>query len=261
MVYEMDNDINLMWGLENYGTLLTKNTGKEIVPVPSITASSLSFKDSLWISIDDIVKDATLEITLNGRKHVKGSKILLKQSTVVTAKAKIGEEFSQAVTAKFYKIDPNVAIKVKPSYAPQYAAGGDYALIDKRVGGDNFRTGTYQGYQGSDVELVLDLGSVKNLSSVQIGSLQDIRSWIWLPQWVNFEVSEDGLVFNQLEKVESQLASDNYNATKQNFKVQKTFKSRYIKITAKNQGNCPEWHLGAGNPSWIFLDEISWEFK
>ncbi len=33
-------------------------------------------------------------------------------------------------------------------------------------------------------------------------------------------------------------------------------KARYIKITAKNAGPCPEWHLGAGGKSWIFLDEI-----
>ena len=29
-----------------------------------------------------------------------------------------------------------------------------------------------------------------------------------------------------------------------------------IRYTIKNQGVCPEWHLGAGNPTWIFLDEL-----
>ena len=33
-------------------------------------------------------------------------------------------------------------------------------------------------------------------------------------------------------------------------------KARYIKIIAKNSGNCPDWHKGAGEKSWIFADEI-----
>jgi len=30
-------------------------------------------------------------------------------------------------------------------------------------------------------------------------------------------------------------------------------------MVAKNFGNCPEWHLGAGGKSWIFIDEITVE--
>ena len=33
-------------------------------------------------------------------------------------------------------------------------------------------------------------------------------------------------------------------------------KYRYIKIIAKKLGKLPEWHLGAGGKSWIFIDEI-----
>ena len=33
-------------------------------------------------------------------------------------------------------------------------------------------------------------------------------------------------------------------------------RAQYIKIMAKNAGPCPEWHLGAGGASWIFLDEV-----
>jgi hypothetical protein len=33
-------------------------------------------------------------------------------------------------------------------------------------------------------------------------------------------------------------------------------KARYIKIEAKSTGTCPSWHSGAGQPGWIFLDEV-----
>ena len=29
-----------------------------------------------------------------------------------------------------------------------------------------------------------------------------------------------------------------------------------IRFEIQNGGNCPSWHLGNGNPSWLFLDEL-----
>ena len=29
-----------------------------------------------------------------------------------------------------------------------------------------------------------------------------------------------------------------------------------IRYTIKNPGVCPEWHLGEGNKTWLFLDEL-----
>ncbi|MCK7541623.1 MAG: hypothetical protein MZV63_67435 [Marinilabiliales bacterium] len=33
-------------------------------------------------------------------------------------------------------------------------------------------------------------------------------------------------------------------------------KAAKIRITARSMKRCPEWHRGAGMPSWIFIDEI-----
>jgi hypothetical protein len=32
--------------------------------------------------------------------------------------------------------------------------------------------------------------------------------------------------------------------------------ARYVKVTAKNIGTCPEWHKGDGGKAWLFIDEI-----
>ena len=37
----------------------------------------------------------------------------------------------------------------------------------------------------------------------------------------------------------------------------KNLKARYIKLKAENYGICPEWHLGAGGKTWVFVDEIT----
>ncbi|HKL31439.1 MAG TPA: hypothetical protein VJ919_02825 [Tangfeifania sp.] len=31
---------------------------------------------------------------------------------------------------------------------------------------------------------------------------------------------------------------------------------RFIKVKAQSLLDCPSWHPGAGNPAWIFSDEI-----
>ena len=36
----------------------------------------------------------------------------------------------------------------------------------------------------------------------------------------------------------------------------KTLKIKSIRYTIVNPGNCPDWHLGAGNPTWLFIDEL-----
>jgi len=36
-------------------------------------------------------------------------------------------------------------------------------------------------------------------------------------------------------------------------------KARYMKVIAHGYGPLPKWHLGAGSPSFIFIDEIGVE--
>jgi len=31
---------------------------------------------------------------------------------------------------------------------------------------------------------------------------------------------------------------------------------KFVRVTAKNIGKCPEWHIGAGGKAWIFSDEL-----
>jgi hypothetical protein len=38
-----------------------------------------------------------------------------------------------------------------------------------------------------------------------------------------------------------------------------TAQVRYVRFEATTFGDLPAWHLGTGNPSWMFLDE--WEIE
>ena len=120
----------------------------------------------------------------------------------------------------------------------------------------NFRTGAWQGFQGQDFEAIIDLGQLKSFNKLSIGFLQDIQSWIWYPGDVQFELSKDNRSFDQIGILQNEFPDNEYGAFTQNFIVEGNYHAQYIRISASYYGDCPEWHLGSGGETWLFIDEI-----
>ena len=107
-----------------------------------------------------------------------------------------------------------------------------------------------------DVDVTVDLGEVTNFTRLAGSFLQDHKSWIFMPSQVEFFISEDGRNFKSVAVVENEIAQDAEDAVIQELDVNKRMKARYVRMVAANPGMCPEWHVGAGEPSWIFCDEF-----
>mgnify|MGYP002364197954 FL=1 len=136
-------------------------------------------------------------------------------------------------------------------------------MIDGLHGDANWRKGRWQGYQGQDFECVIDMGNQQEISSFNTGFLQDTRAWILMPVSVEYLISDDGKLFNNVGIVQHQTAPDNYEISIENFKLQTEapIKARYIKVVAKNFGKLPSWHQGfsMGGEAFIFVDEVEVE--
>jgi hypothetical protein len=78
-----------------------------------------------------------------------------------------------------------------------------------------------------------------------------------MPQQVDFYTSSDGQNWRLAGKVGTPVEAT-YPEPKTADFTAKTggAKARYIKVLAHNIGPCPDWHKGAGDPAWIFADEI-----
>lgn len=179
-------------------------------------------------------------------------------TAVITAWAeKSGLEASPRVVAESVKIDGSRSIEItQGEYANQYSAGGQIAMIDFLRGGHEFKTGEWQGYQGQDLEAIVDLGESKDISYLALGCLQDIRPWIVYPSYVEFWVSDDKSNWKRLGRIESPVADNDYEQHNDDFSLEVKTRGRYVKVFAKSYGDLPEWHLGAGGSSWLFVDEI-----
>lgn len=153
-------------------------------------------------------------------------------------------------------MEENRSIVLNTEYGNHYSAGGDKALIDYIRGGNDYRTGTWQGYEGVDIDAVVDLGKKRKISKLSIGFLQDENSWIFMPTEVQFYGSKDGVNFKLLGTTSSDVSPKDKGTIVKDFILLADTKVRYVKVLAKNLGTCPDYHKGAGGKCWIFADEI-----
>ena len=89
-------------------------------------------------------------------------------------------------------------ISLETSFSNQYDAGGKDALVDGLRGPNNYLSGRWQGFYGEDFESIVDLGSKEPVTYLNIGAIQDVRSWIWLPKKVEFLASNNGKIFKSI---------------------------------------------------------------
>lgn len=235
----------------------------KIAPVPFFDAESETFSDSITVGIHSVDADSDIRFTIDGSDPVSDSPlyqspIRVQETTTIRARAFRSDGSSSFPTqATYHKVDGRRQISLSSTYANQYSAGGDRALIDYLRGGPNFRTGRWQGYQ-EDLNAVVDLGEEMELRAVKAGFLQDIGSWIWFPKEVEFSLSKDGRNFQSIGTAQPTASDEEYGALVEQIGVELSSpkKARYIRIKAQNYGLCPPWHLGAGGQAWIFVDEI-----
>lgn len=148
-----------------------------------------------------------------------------------------------------------VTLNTKPK---KYAAENPQALTDGALGGSNFYA-NWLGFEGNDLEAVIDLGSEMEIDTISTAFLQVTNHIVFFPENVSYYISQDLNSFQKLETVANPrplTAESKRNDIAYFTAVFKPVKARYIKVVAKNMSTAPAWHNAAGAPAWIFADEV-----
>lgn len=224
-------------------------------------------KNEFSVNINILQKGAEIHYTIDGKEPDTASllysePIILTTPTILKlasfynnhltgSEKTISVVFHKALTSK---------ITLTDLYAAHYNGGGVDALTDGLKGTNNFHDGLWQGYQGVDLEGIIDLGKVTEISKVTPSFLSNSESWIFLPEKVEISLSGDNINYqngvtinNDISLKNSEIFIKNYTANFNNIKA------RYIKIKAASIKKCPSWHTGAGQKAWLFIDEIEVE--
>ena len=161
---------------------------------------------------------------------------------------------SQVAEAHYtlFKRDKDITYITKPD--PQYYSGGDAGLIDNLRGKVNYRIGGWQGFL-SDCEVIIDLRENKSITTVGAGVLEYISSWILFPKGMEVSVSTDGKTYKPFGTITAR-SEKNEEPRILDLEVAGKAKARYVKVKIKNYGLLPEWHISAGDQSWLFVDEV-----
>jgi hypothetical protein len=138
----------------------------------------------------------------------------------------------------------------------RYALDGPAALTDGVLGGITFRLGSWLGFNGQHVSAVVDLGAVVPVTSVSLGAHQDQINWIFHPSSVAFEGSVDGVHWIDLGSADASTEPRTGGFLREDFTVSVDADVRYVRAKAESILICPSWHVGAGQPAFMFVDEL-----
>ena len=260
--FEMGPTPNPQWGSSENDIPVSHITDEPILPVPFIEAEDTRIRGEMEVRIGTIFPGSTVYYTTDGtvpdsQAQKYRQPIRLTETTTLKAIAhQNGPGYSFPVQAEFVKIDLDKSIHITTPWHPDYHGGGPEALIDGVRGSSNWRLGGWHGYQGTDFEAIVDLGSSRPVNFIGAGFIQDIRSWIWMPRDVSFYVSADGKTFDHVATIENTVPIDDYSVFQRDIGTRLQAPVRFIKVQATNFGTIPDWHLGDGGDAYIFIDEI-----
>ena len=143
-------------------------------------------------------------------------------------------------------------------YSARYPGSGIATLIDGRRGSLDHGDGSWQAYEGVDLEASIDLGEAAPVRRITAGFLSNPSAWIFLPNEVEIAVSRDGTHYDVVKKIQTEQNVVDLTPRTQDFEARLSTPSpvRYIRVTGRNIGVCPAEHPGAGEKAWLFADEI-----
>ena len=183
---------------------------------------------------------------------------LVKQKTQITAKAITQDLLSENTSAKEVLMHKATyrPISYLSSFSSKYGGSGNHTLINGQRGNVNaVNDKEWLGWEGNDMEVVLDLGENTRTKKIELSFLQNQNAWVFLPKQVEIHVSSNGKQYNEIFKHEEPLKNDRVNLDRI-LTANLNQNVRYVRVVARNQGVCPPWHPGAGSKSWLFADEI-----
>ncbi len=212
------------------------------------------FKDHIMLSLHSERVPIEIRYTTDGSEPTLNSplytnSIRVKDSLFIKAAlfykdSPIGESVS--INVDFHKGIGKKATYLTRIY-PDYAAGGEKALVDGLLGGKGYGDGRWQGFCPNEMEVVIDLGRLQKIHRVKANFMQMIGPGIFFPSKVEVYGSENGIDFTLLGEQLCSVPVDFQGALFQIFgwEGDKT-ELRYVKFAARQNGK----------GGFVFTDEI-----
>jgi hexosaminidase len=146
-----------------------------------------------------------------------------------------------------------ITIKTKPNekYPGQ---GGAFGLVNGIYSDKGLSSSDWLGWIGDDLEAIIDLGKKETFTTVDLHTIDQNGSWVYLPASMKVLTSTDGKTYKAIDKPAT-FVKDTLTMGFMRVTFPATT-ARFVKLVATNYGLIPDGKPGAGNKAWLFADEI-----
>lgn len=211
------------------------------------------------LNLQTTLPNSKIYYTNNGSTPGLNSKVYTGAITITssgTIKAAVFNNGRQQgrIYEKSFTIHKAIGKTVTLKNQPQggFSPGNTFGLVNGIFGSKLYNDGQWYGFSGDDLEAVVDLGSMQNVSKLGINILKYHWQKMWEPTLLTFEVSADGSNYTEVYR-QTDFPDNGINAVRANIKTQQ---ARYIRVKATNKGIIPPGEYIAGAKAWLMVDEI-----
>lgn len=227
---------------------------------PRAVFNSQVIQKSVEISFDFRLADSHIRFTTDGseptdRSPIFTRKLVVKKPATIKARS-FADGFRSSQTIEIQLIKAGFSIEkatVNPPPSPKYAGLGPQILIDQQLGGTDFQTKNWLGFDQREVEIEIVFSRKRRVKNLTLCLLENQSAWIFLPS--KAVVFTDG---KEAAAVEFPFSTESRPIAGHRFlniELPKKMRAKRLKIRLSGS-KIPAWHSGQGSPGWLFLDEI-----
>lgn len=245
-------------GFDDKGTVIQ-------LSAPVINNNEAFFTKPISVEVKHYLNGVTLRYTLDGSEPdsisspVYAGGIPLEENATVTVRAfKDGWIGSEAVSKIFLRssVEPaEVTLLSAPN--PKYKGRLEQSLFDKVKGTNVHTDGSWLGYQGNPMDVLIKLGEKRPEKTITLSTLNNTGGWIMPPAIIEIWYGDDTDKMRLWNK-EQVVQPDKNLAVGPAFYTYELPKEKYtyLKLHIVPVQRLPAWHDAKGNPGWVFVDEV-----
>ena len=216
-------------------------------------------ENGVLVSLKSTMPNAEIRYTTNGKIPDKNSiayqnPVSVSKSGTLKAALFTNGNLTRRVFEQNFNISKATGKKISLKNSPQgnFNPGNNNVLVNGLSGSNRYNDNQWCGFAGEDLEAVIDLGSVQQISEIGTHILKYHWQKMWEPKLLVFETSADGVAFREVYR-QQDFPANGINTVRAVFMP---VKARYIKIKAENKGIIPPGEYGAGGKAWLLTDEF-----